>query len=101
MKTICPIFATLALLILMTFNGGLVPARAEPPRRPIHPPLKLGFIGLKGHVGAVLAGAKQLGDVEVVAVSEDDPKLLESLMKREPLLKNARAYQGWSQLAGC
>ena len=38
--------------------------------------MKLAFIGLKGHVGTVLAGAKQLGDVEVVAVSDDDPQRL-------------------------
>jgi hypothetical protein len=32
--------------------------------------MKLGFIGLKGHVAAVLAGAKQLGDVQVEGVAE-------------------------------
>ncbi|MDP3073667.1 MAG: Gfo/Idh/MocA family oxidoreductase [Opitutaceae bacterium] len=83
-----------SLLCLVT----CVVAQEPPPGGASHPRLKLGFIGLKGHVGTVLTGAKQLGDVEVVAVSEDDPKLLESLMKREPMLKNARAYNQWRQL---
>ncbi len=93
-----PIFSTLPLLIMMALLGGLVPARDEQPNRSNHMVLKLGSIGLKGHVGTVLAGVKQLGDVEVVAVSEDDPKLLASLMQREPLLKNAQVYTQWRQL---
>jgi predicted dehydrogenase len=60
--------------------------------------LKLGFIGLKGHVGAVLAGAKQLGDVQVLAVAEDDPQLLESFLKREPALSKSQGYEQWRHL---
>lgn len=60
--------------------------------------LKLAFIGLKGHVGTVLAGAKQLGDVEVVAVSEDDPQRRESFLKSDPLLKRAQGYEQWRHL---
>jgi predicted dehydrogenase len=57
--------------------------------------MKLAIIGLKGHVGTVLTGAKSLGDVEVVAVSDDDPKLLASLTKKEPL---AQPYEQWRHL---
>lgn len=60
--------------------------------------MKLAFIGLKGHVGTVLAGAKQLGDVDVIAVSEDDPQKLSEFLKRDPLLKNAQGYEQWRHL---
>jgi predicted dehydrogenase len=60
--------------------------------------MKLGFIGLKGHTAAVLAGAKQLGDVEIVAVSEDDPDLQASLLKRGPLFAKAQPYERWQHL---
>ena len=60
--------------------------------------MKLAFLGLKGHVGTVLAGAKLLGDVEVVAVSEDDPQQLDAFLKRDPLLRSARGYEQWQHL---
>jgi predicted dehydrogenase len=60
--------------------------------------MKLALLGLKGHVGAVLSGARALGDVEVVAVSEDDPKLLASFLKKEPLLQKAQSYEQWRHL---
>lgn len=60
--------------------------------------MKLAFIGLKGHVGTVLAGVKQLGDVEVVAVSDDDPQQLAIFLKRDPLLKQAQGYENWQHL---
>lgn len=60
--------------------------------------MKLALIGLKGHVGTVLAGAKTLGDVEVVAVAEDDPKVLASFLKKEPLLQKAQGYEQWKHL---
>lgn len=60
--------------------------------------MKLAFIGLKGHVGTVLAGAKQLGDVEVVAVSDDDPQRLAAFLKNDPLLKDAQGYEQWRHL---
>ena len=34
--------------------------------------MRLGLIGLKGHQSVVLNGARELGDVELVAVSDDD-----------------------------
>lgn len=60
--------------------------------------MKLAFIGLKGHVSTVLAGAKLLGDVEVVAVAEEDAALVAALMKKDPLLAKARTYEQWRQL---
>jgi predicted dehydrogenase len=60
--------------------------------------MKLGLIGLKGHVAAVLTGAKRLGDVEVVAVSESDPKALASFLKREPLMQKSQGYEHWRHL---
>ena len=60
--------------------------------------MKLAFIGLKGHIGTVLAGARLLGDVEVVAVAEDDAALMASLMKKDPLLAKAQPYEQWRHL---
>jgi predicted dehydrogenase len=60
--------------------------------------MKLALIGLKGHVAAVLSGARLLGDVEIVAVSEDDAKLLASFTKKEPLLQKGQSYEQWRHL---
>lgn len=60
--------------------------------------LKLAFIGLKGHVGTVLAGTKQLDEIEVVAVSEDDPQKLAAFLKSDPVLKHAQDYEQWRHL---
>jgi predicted dehydrogenase len=59
--------------------------------------MKLGIIGLKGHLGAVLAGVRALGDVEIVAVSEDDPKLLAATLKGS-LFQKAQGYEQWRHL---
>lgn len=60
--------------------------------------MKLAFIGLKGHVSTVLAGAGLLGDVEVVALAEEDAALVAALIKKEPLLGKARTFKHWRQL---
>jgi predicted dehydrogenase len=60
--------------------------------------MRLGLIGLKGHESVVLAGARQLGDIEVVAVADDDPAELDALFKKEPLTKNAERYTDWHHL---
>ena len=39
-----------------------------------------------------------LGDVEFVAVSEDDPKLLDSFLKKQPLFQKAQGYGQWRHL---
>jgi predicted dehydrogenase len=60
--------------------------------------MRLGLIGLKGHQNGVLEGARQLGNVEVVAVSDNSKEELERLKKRQPLAKNAETYADWKQL---
>jgi predicted dehydrogenase len=46
----------------------------------------------------VLAGAKLLGDVEVVAVAEEDAALMASLVKKDALLAKAQTYEQWRHL---
>lgn len=60
--------------------------------------MRLGFIGLKGHVNTIVAGVKQLGDVEIVAASDDDPQRLEAFLKRAPAAKDAQGYANWRHL---
>jgi hypothetical protein len=45
--------------------------------------MKLAFIGLKGHIGTVLAGAKLLGDAEGVAAAAEDTALMASMGKND------------------
>lgn len=54
--------------------------------------MKLAIVGLKGHQSVVLQGARELGDVELVAISDDDPQELARFKKREPLAKDAQTY---------
>lgn len=54
--------------------------------------MRLGLIGLNGHQSVVLEGARQLGDVEIVAISHDDPAEIDKLKASEPMAKNAQAY---------
>jgi predicted dehydrogenase len=60
--------------------------------------MRLALIGLKGHQNVVLEGARQLGDVELVAVSDDSREELDRFKKRQPLAKNAETYTDWRQL---
>jgi predicted dehydrogenase len=60
--------------------------------------MRLGLIGLKGHQSVVLAGAKKLGDFEVVAVADDSKPDLDRFKQREPLAKNAELYADWRHL---
>lgn len=60
--------------------------------------MKLALIGLKGNARNAIAGAKLLGDVEIVAVSESDPALLKAGIEKEPLLKGVQTYEHWRQL---
>lgn len=57
--------------------------------------MRLGLIGLKGHHGVVLDGARQLGNVELVAVAEDSKPALERFQKAEPLARKAEVYTDW------
>lgn len=60
--------------------------------------MRLGLIGLKGHQSVVLEGARQLGNVEVVAISDDSKEELDRFKKRQPLARNAELYTDWKQL---
>src|SRR5690606_17651473 len=62
------------------------------------PAMRIGIIGLKGHQGVVLKGAKQLGNCQLVAVSEDNPKILSDFKKSEPLAAEAETYNDWGML---
>jgi predicted dehydrogenase len=60
--------------------------------------MRLGLIGLKGHQSVVLAGARQLGDVELVAVSDDDARALDRFVRDTPQARQAQKYPDWRQL---
>lgn len=60
--------------------------------------MRLGLIGLKGHQSVVLDGARQLGDVELVAVSDDDARALDSFIRDTPQARQAQKYIDWRHL---
>ncbi|MCE9603886.1 MAG: Gfo/Idh/MocA family oxidoreductase [Planctomycetia bacterium] len=60
--------------------------------------MKLAIIGLKGNARNVLGGARALGDVEVVAISEADPEALKAFVEKDPLLGGVQTYAHWRQL---
>lgn len=60
--------------------------------------MRLGLIGLKGHQSVVLEGARKLGDVELVAVSDDNANDLQRFKQREPLARKAETYADWRHL---
>jgi predicted dehydrogenase len=60
--------------------------------------MRLAILGLKGHHKTVLSGAERLGDVQVVAVSDDMPENIEKFHRDCPLGKNADVYTDWRQL---
>jgi predicted dehydrogenase len=60
--------------------------------------MRIGLIGLKGHQNVVLKGAEQLGDCQVVAVADDDPREVQSFIRQQPLAKGAESYADWKML---
>lgn len=60
--------------------------------------MRIGMIGLKGHQNVVLKGAAQLGDCQVVAVSDDDQGAVQSLRRKDRLVRGAKEYTGWQHL---
>jgi predicted dehydrogenase len=60
--------------------------------------MRLGLIGLKGHQSVVLNGAQQLGDVELVAVSDDDAQALNRFVRDERQARKAQKYAQWRHL---
>ena len=60
--------------------------------------MRLGLIGLKGHQSVVLNGARQLGDVELVAVCDDDEGALKRFVRDTPQARQAQKYADWRHL---
>ena len=60
--------------------------------------MRIGIIGLDGHQSAVLKGAKELGDCQVVAISDDDPRTIADLRQKNPLANSAEVYSDWKML---
>lgn len=60
--------------------------------------MRLGMIGLKGHEGLVIQGARQLGNVELVALFEEAGADLEAFQKKPPLPGKFDVYRDWRHL---
>jgi predicted dehydrogenase len=60
--------------------------------------MRIGQIGLKGHQSVVMRGAQELGDWQVVAVSDNDREAVDKFCKKEPLAKGAEKYHDWRHL---
>ena len=59
--------------------------------------IRVGLIGLGGHVGEILRPLPQLPDVEVVAISDPNPEAMASLA-RNPRIKAAAQYADFRQM---
>jgi predicted dehydrogenase len=79
-----------------------VPVAAQQAARAAEPPLKLprkvqiALIGAEGHTGEVIGRLKQAPDVELVAVSDTDPKALARVARGA--LAGVRQYTDYRQL---
>jgi predicted dehydrogenase len=60
--------------------------------------MKIGMIGLKGHEGVVLSGARSLGDCQIVAVADDNQEVRERFVRREKMADGAELYADWRHL---
>lgn len=60
--------------------------------------MRLGLIGLKGHYGVVLDGARKLGNIELTAIAADSKPALERFQKTEVLARKAETYTDWRML---
>lgn len=60
--------------------------------------MRLAIIGLKGHQTVVTEGAKLLGDVELVAYSDDEPSMHKKFLSRVPTATKAQSYTDWKML---
>lgn len=60
--------------------------------------MRLGLVGLKGHQSVVLNGARQLGDVDLVAVSDDDARTLDRFVRDTGQARQAQKYADWRHL---
>lgn len=60
--------------------------------------MRIGIIGLQGHVNYFLQGARQVEGARVVAVSNSVRAAAEKLVAREPLAEGAEVYEDWRHL---
>jgi len=59
--------------------------------------IRLGLIGVEGHTGEILGPLAQVPDVELVAISDPNPKLLAAAARR-PQAAGARSYTDYREL---
>ena len=60
--------------------------------------VKIGVIGLHGHYSHLLRDAREMGDCEVVAVSDKSEPAVEKFRQKEPLAGSAGGYTDWRRL---
>ena len=60
--------------------------------------MNIGILGLKGHHGVMLEGARRLGDCRIVAVSDENIGAVERFIENEHLAEGARGYHDWRHL---
>ena len=60
--------------------------------------MRLGLIGLKGHQSVVLSGARELGDIDLVAISDDDARALARFVRDTPQARQAQKFADWRHL---
>ena len=60
--------------------------------------MRIGIVGLRGHVGDCLKGAAQWKDAEIVAVSDVDKDEVASFCKKTGLAQGAEQFTDWKHL---
>ena len=60
--------------------------------------MRIGVIGLQGHVNYFLEGARQVEGCQIVAVSNAVQSAAESFVRREELAAGAEIYHDWRHL---
>jgi len=60
--------------------------------------LKVAIIGLRGHQNVILEGIRQLPDAELVAVSEDDPALMDGVKTHPAATGMLKCYTDYRRL---
>jgi predicted dehydrogenase len=59
--------------------------------------VRVGIIGLEGHISEIIEIARQVPQVKIVAVAEDDPDLASNAARSEPI-KSARLHANYHQM---
>lgn len=60
--------------------------------------MRIGIMGLRGHVSDCMKGAAQLKDCHVVAVSDGDPEEVAKFCQKQELAARAEQYQRWQHM---